>query len=255
MPASLREALTSARKFNENHDERGRFAESDSSGSAWSAPGKVSYEERDRYLTDMKDYAEAHPNEFGYRWGHNPDVVNPKAGARALETINELGLKFSIPLPGIDVGNLTPGMFQQEWGRGTVAVTTFVPGMNTRSSIELSPSAWSKDPATWESPAAPGWLVDSSPEGAITHEFGHAVQNELGSRLEDAQPFSGANKTYVDWMTNGDRLGLSGYSKISDAENFAETFTAAMTPSSPLHWSPQSVSMRSMLIDTGIWKG
>jgi hypothetical protein len=131
-------------------------------------------------------------------------------------------------------------------------MTTYREGA-IRSDISLSPVVWTKDPATWDGPKVAGWLVDASPEGCITHEFGHCVQSALGGNLE--LPYFGRDKLYTDWMASGDHSELSGYAHTSSQENFAETFTAAMTPDNPYYDSPQAVSMRTMLKDTGVWKG
>jgi hypothetical protein len=118
------------------------------------------------------------------------------------------------------------------------------------SQITLNPQYWQSNPSTLTE-ADNGFRVSgtSNPEGVITHEFGHAVESALDWK-QSASPYTSDQQMQIEVPP-----ALSIYGRSNEQEKFAETFAAAMTPSSSQWSSPQAASMRTMLKDTGIWKG
>jgi hypothetical protein len=126
------------------------------------------------------------------------------------------------------------------WGPNSIGLNDGYWGVNANKSLEGVDNGFH--------PAGLG-----NPEGYITHEFGHAVE----SNFEHGMGWDpDLHQKYLDWQgTFKDAAPISGYAKTDAHEKFAELFSAAMTPTSPAYTDPQAVSMRSMLKDTGVWKG
>ena len=225
------------RKFNENHDERGRFAESDSAG-----------------LGDaIKEYDSTHPvTRLDGRWS----AFKPKEAAAALGRISDLQAQF----PGVRIQAIARS--QGNPGFGGIAWTEVdgsIHGMG--STIGLSPRYWDDQPSS-----KPLYSDDvahfhpqgtANPEGYVTHEFGHALYGTMymqtfGAEASRATPYT----PFAQWYTMEFRTQdpISGYAAKDKQEKFAELFTAAMTPASADYNDPRAAGLRTALTQSGVWK-
>jgi hypothetical protein len=193
----------------------------------------------------MKGYEAAH---------YGTDVrgmvgCKPDDGLSALQKLGELQDQF----PAVKVTSI--GMTDGEWGEGRIAQTR--PGYGTAGEIELSPEYWTNSETDFRSLYGRdnGFHPDgtSNPSGYITHEFGHCVQSYFDHAGIDAD----THQKYLDWQQGPFKMStpVSGYAKTSQPEKFAELFSGAMTKGSNVYDTPAAESMRSMLKDTGVWKG
>jgi len=246
-----------AQKFNPNHDELGRFAESDADMAApgdWALNsirpnGDVDFD------AAMKGYSAAH---------YGTDIrgmkgCKPDEGLEALSKLGSLQTQF----PGVKIANF--GMADgydtpNGWGVGRIAQTR--PGYGRASEIELNPEYWTK-PGDGDKyvdlrslyGSDNGFHPDatSNPAGYTTHEFGHAVQ----SYFENGNIDPDEHQKYLDWYRNDFKPSapVSGYGKTNEDEKWAELFSGSMTKGSNVYDTPIGQSMRTMLSDTGVWKG
>jgi hypothetical protein len=199
----------------------------------------------------MKGYSIAH---YGTDVRHMVGC-KPDEGLSALTKLGDLQRQF----PGIKIASM--GMTDGQWGQGTIAQAA--PGAKAGTSvIELNPEYWTNDEMNLRSLYGQdnGFHPNgtSTPSGYITHEFGHAVANKLfglsASLDEGDKPVGDRFRTWIksDFTPS---VPVSGYAEKDDNEKFAELFSGATTKGSGVYDTQIAQSMRSMLKDTGVWKG
>ena len=102
--------------------------------------------------------------------------------------------------------------------------------------------------AAWDRGRRPGWLVDWTPEGVATHEFGHAVMAEMLSRVNDGRVAQGSPE--AEYMrTFGQVPAVSGYGAKDATENWAEMFTKTFGIGAA---DEGTLTMRHMLAAAGV---
>jgi hypothetical protein len=242
-------------------DDHGRWT-SDGGGESVEAESSIAAgvrEYNDRLRTAKPDYeaaltayAKAHPGTdiSGKTYGlDGMKDVDPRVGLEAINRLDELQRQFpSVKISAIGMASETVGSHEMPLGR----MAETIPGGFTRASdISLSPTYWQSDPKSLYADDN-GFRVPGTdnPAGDITHEFGHALEFALewDQKYEHEAPVRDFYKKMFDVPSP------SGYGQKSNAERFAETFAAAMTPASSAYNDPAPSALRDMLRTTGFWK-
>ncbi len=192
--------------------------------------------------------------------GPGIDTADPKAMSEALTQLGSLRDQFpQVGIGVVDVRDLA-GFGE---GPNTIAITT----SGKESDIYLShtwwnpetpgfPTRWAMNPPVGDRPFhVPG---ADTPAGYMTHEFGHAVENDLQARYDEAviasslhggAPVTGAAADWGHYM-NAVLPGLpalTDYGTTNVHEKFAEMFAAAYAPTSQWRDTPESVAFRSLI--------
>ena len=172
----------------------------------------------------------AHPGTLYYNpmlSGMDPAKIGP-----ALTQMGHLQDQF----PMVTLKEVTAG--QTGMGRSGAAVLAETEGIDPydpeRRIIIFNDDRFSTFSYALDANMKPGWLVDTSPAGIATHEFGHAVEGYL------------RDTGHADVVNAWNQAAVSGYADAgSSHEKFAEMFSQAYSPGSAKAGDVPSQQFRS----------